>query len=91
MLDRLAEVTGDLPSGENGAHDPHVQTTPSVETKPMRRPLLRPLRQIDSIRDLISFFSQASIASYESVYKSGGIIDWEAIEEGLLEDMFDGR
>lgn len=53
--------------------------------------MLQSVRQIDSIRDLIYFFSQASIASYESVYQSGGNVDWDAVESALLEDMFDGR
>jgi hypothetical protein len=57
----------------------------------MRHPMLASLRQIDSIRDLIPFFSHVSISSYESVYASGGNIDWEAVERGLVEDMFDGR
>jgi hypothetical protein len=57
----------------------------------MRRPMLTSLRQIDSIRDLVPFFSHVSISSYESVYASGGMIDWEAVERGLVEDMFDGR
>lgn len=57
----------------------------------MRRPLLAPIRQIDSMRDLVPFFSNVSIASYESVYASGGNIDWDAIEKGIMEDMFDGR
>lgn len=76
-----------------GAAQPlHVTTpTPMTDNRPMRRPMLRSLRQIDSIRDLVPFFSSASIASYESVYSSGGLIDWEAVEQGLLEDMFDGR
>ncbi|KAH9948184.1 Dopey, N-terminal-domain-containing protein [Amylocystis lapponica] len=92
MLDRLAEVTSELPVGENGAHAPQTAAaTPGLETRPMRRPMLGMLRQIDSIRDLVPFFSGASIISYESVYSSGGIIDWEAVERGLLEDMFDGR
>jgi hypothetical protein len=57
----------------------------------MRRPLLQGLRQINSIRDLVSFFSNVSVAGYESVYASGGTIDWEAVEEGLMDDMFDGK
>lgn len=58
---------------------------------PMRRPMLNALRQIDSVRDLRTFFSHVSISTYESVYASGGNIDWEAVEQGILEDMFDGR
>ena len=53
--------------------------------------MLQSVRQIDSIRDLIHFFSQASIAAYESVYQSWGNVDWDSVETALLEDMFDGR
>ena len=56
----------------------------------MRRPMLNDLRQIDSIRDLVPFFSSVSIASYESMYMSGGNIDWEEVERGLVGDMFEG-
>ena len=65
--------------------------TPSVPNTPMRRPLLQSLRQIDSVRDLVPFFSQASISSYESVYTSGGNVDWDCVEDGLYQDMLDGR
>lgn len=57
----------------------------------MRRPLLKSIKQIDSIRDLAPFFSHISIMSYESVYASGGIIDWETIEQCLMDDLFEGR
>ncbi|GBE77521.1 hypothetical protein SCP_0103960 [Sparassis crispa] len=92
ILDRLAEATNDLPIAEqNGTHPFPTSAMSLTESRPMRRPMLRSLRQIDSIRDLVPFFSSASIVSYESVYSSGGNIDWEAIEQGLLEDMFEGR
>jgi hypothetical protein len=57
----------------------------------MRRPLLNAVRQIESIRDLVPFFSNVSISSYESVYASAGNVDWVAVEKGIMEDMFDGR
>ncbi|CDO73123.1 hypothetical protein BN946_scf185007.g177 [Trametes cinnabarina] len=92
LLDRLAEVVGALPSTESGAPRSAAQAqTPSVPNRPMRRPLLQFMRQIDSIRDLVPFFSTASISSYESVYHSGGLIDWQAVEQSLLEDLFEGR
>jgi hypothetical protein len=53
--------------------------------------MLNHLRQIDSIRDLIPFFSSVSVASYESVYSSGGNIDWDEVEQGILSDMFELR
>ncbi|PSS29693.1 hypothetical protein PHLCEN_2v2841 [Hermanssonia centrifuga] len=95
MLDCLAEIVGELPSEGSSKHLDHVvstsPTTPSVGTRILRRPFLRNLHQIDSIRDLVPFFNQASIAYYESVYSSDGRVDWEAVEEGLYEDMFEGR
>ena len=112
LLDRLAEVVGDLPAAEVSKHhiiapripdiyvaspqstnhlDHGVPATPTMNDPRGRKPMLQGVRSIDSIRDLGRFFSHASIASYESVYNSGGNIDWEAVEQGLLEDMFDGR
>jgi hypothetical protein len=73
-----------------GMITPNDLTNFSTE-QPLRRPLLNSLRQIDSIRDLIPFFSNVSISSYESVYASGGNVDWEAVEQGIMDDMFDGR
>jgi hypothetical protein len=64
---------------------------PWSSTDQRRRPLLNSLRQIDSIRDLVPFFSNVSISTYESVYASGGNVDWDAVERGLMDDMFDGR
>ena len=65
--------------------------SPVHDLQRVRRPLLNSIHQIDSIRDPIPFFSQVSVTSYESVYTSGGNVDWEAVEDGLFEDMFDGR
>jgi hypothetical protein len=69
-------------------------TTPSpltAERMRQRRPMLAKLRQIDSVRDLVPFFSHASIATYEAVYASGGNVDWDTVEQSILEDMFDGQ
>jgi hypothetical protein len=67
------------------------QPHPYTDQQALRRPLLNSLRQIESMRDLVHFFSNISISSYESMYASGGNIDWEAVEKGIVEDMFDGR
>lgn len=61
------------------------------DQRPLRRPLLNSLRHIESIRDLVPFFANVSITSYESVYASGGNVDWVAVERGIMDDMFDGR
>jgi hypothetical protein len=53
--------------------------------------MLDAVRNIESIRDLAPFFSSVSITSYESVYASGGVVDWMAVEQGLLDDMFETR
>ncbi|EGO05284.1 hypothetical protein SERLA73DRAFT_82881 [Serpula lacrymans var. lacrymans S7.3] len=97
MMDQLADIVGSIPIPEDGVALKSQDSTKSfaytthMDSRSMRRPLLNSLRQIDSIRDLTPFFSHVSIASYESVYACGGNIDWEAVERGVLEDMFDGR
>lgn len=53
--------------------------------------MLDAVRTIESIRDLVPFFSSVSITSYESVYASGGVVDWVAVEQGLIDDMFEAR
>jgi len=93
MMDQLSEIVGALPVGDSthlGTVTPNHITT-FAEPRPLRRPLLNALRQIESIRDLIPFFSNVSISSYESVYASGGNIDWVSVERGIMDDMFDGR
>ncbi|KAG8901218.1 hypothetical protein FRB99_005473 [Tulasnella sp. 403] len=71
----------------------------------LRRPLLSSVRSIESIKDLVPFFSHVSLFSYESVYSSAvssisggssstpgaGSVDWEAVERTLLEEIFEGR
>ncbi|KAF8215761.1 Dopey, N-terminal-domain-containing protein [Mycena galopus ATCC 62051] len=99
MLDQLAEIVSSLPAAESReapvANGLIISPSPYAANfgseRPMRRPLLNSIRQIDSIRDLAPFFSSVSISSYESVYASAGTVDWNAIEKGIMEDMFDGR
>ncbi|KIY52670.1 hypothetical protein FISHEDRAFT_69486 [Fistulina hepatica ATCC 64428] len=90
MMDQLAEIAGSLPATTDNGLAESISTL-TLTGRPMRRPLLVAVRQIDSIRDLVPFFSSVSISSYESVYASRGDIDWEAVEQGLIEDMFDGK
>ncbi|KIK71711.1 hypothetical protein GYMLUDRAFT_33858 [Collybiopsis luxurians FD-317 M1] len=101
MMDQLAEIAGSLPrtttidSTANGTASPapglSAFASQSSSPRPMRRPILASTRQIDSIRDLVPFFSSVSITTYESVYASNGSVDWEVIEKGIMDDMFDGR
>ncbi|KAI3621823.1 hypothetical protein WG66_015956 [Moniliophthora roreri] len=94
MMDQLAEIAGSLPrTTTSGAGGPSPgPNLPSFgNQRPTRKPLLSSVRQIDSIRELIPFFSSVSISTYESVYASYANVDWDAVERSLLDDMFDGR
>jgi len=96
MLDQLSEIAGGLPPPQESAQNSAVAAfsalpTPGSNPRMLRRPMLTHLRQIDSIRDLVPFFSSVSVATYESIYSSGGNIDWEEVERGLLIDMFESR
>ena len=64
--------------------------TAGISSQNLRRPMLAFVYKINHIRDLLQFFSTVSITSYESVYGSGSV-DWEAVEAGLLSEMFEGR
>ncbi|KAH6916730.1 Dopey, N-terminal-domain-containing protein [Coprinopsis sp. MPI-PUGE-AT-0042] len=91
MLDQLAEIAGSLPMDAHHDSDSSHHLSDTQNQTPMRRPLLNGLRQIDSIKELVPFFSNVSISSFESMYASGGNVDWDAVEQGLMRDMFDGR
>lgn len=97
LMDQLSDTVGQLPVsdgndlGSTNADGSFGPSTPALGQRHMRRPMLNSLRQVDTVRDLLPFFSHISIASYESVYASGGVIDWEAVEEGIIDNMFDGR
>lgn len=95
MMDRLAEVATSAPAVETKANSAPSEVQPIatfVDTScPARRPMLNAVRSIESIRDLAPFFSSVSITSYESIYASGGVVDWMAVEKGLIDDMFEAR
>lgn len=96
MLDQLSEIAGGLPAPQESAQISSnaafsALSTPGSNPRMLRRPMLTHLRQIDSIRDLVPFFSSVSVATYESIYSSGGNVDWDEVERGLLSDMFEPR
>lgn len=78
-----------------------AQGTVFLPRQHARRPLLGSIKSVESIKDLVPFFSHISLFSYEGVYSSvtigasgmaaGGMVDWEAVERTLMEEMFDGR
>ena len=89
LMDQLAEIVSDLHISESKRAS--SSTLPEHSNNhTMREPLLKGVRQIDSIHDLSTFFSHVSILSYESVYASGGTVNWEAVEDSLVDDMFTG-
>ncbi|KAF9270860.1 hypothetical protein L218DRAFT_952937 [Marasmius fiardii PR-910] len=92
LMDQLAEVAGSLPrtTSSGGGSPGHVLSSFGNQ-RPIRRPILNSIHQIDSIRELMPFFSSVSMSTYESVYASYANIDWDAVEKGLMEDMFEGR
>jgi len=99
LMDQLAEVVSNLPTqkrGVNGKEDTNRKrsgtTTDATAPAPstLRKPMLQSLEKITSIRDLQPFFSQVSIATYESVY-ANSLVDWESVERGLAWEMFEGR
>ncbi|KAG8740013.1 hypothetical protein FRC10_004853 [Ceratobasidium sp. 414] len=92
LMDQLAEVIGGLPQSEQNATilpSPPTTNRPALpgNTQNQRRPLLSAVRRVDRLGELLPFFSHVSIALYEGVY-AGGSPDTEAIERGLLEEMF---
>ncbi|KAI0271467.1 Dopey, N-terminal-domain-containing protein [Gloeopeniophorella convolvens] len=96
MLDHLAEVAGRVPLPQERVQNPltavfNFPSATASNPRMLRRPMLNHLRQVDSVRDLVPFFSSVSVATYESNYSSGGNVDWEEVERGLLNDMFDPR
>ena len=86
-MDQLAEIVSDLHISESKRSNAMADLPVS---RTMRQPLLKGIRQIDSIHDLSMFFSHVSMMSYESVYASGGVVEWAAVEVSLVEDMFTG-
>ncbi len=55
----------------------------------LRKPLLQSVRKISGIYELGPFFSTVSMLSYENTY-ARSLVDWDAVEQDLLEDMFEG-
>lgn len=95
LLDQLAEMVTDLHETKTMDGKPKVQmSTYAVEAEfsaptTLRRPFLGFVKQIGSIKDLLPFFSQISMSSYEAIYGMGAV-DWDAVEKGLMTEMFQG-
>lgn len=96
-MDRLAEIllehTGSQVSPRWTATDSqavsHVDPLSPRDRVTPRRPQLTKLHTLTSLKQLQPFFSRASIETFEGVYADAGV-DWEAIEDGLVAELFEG-
>ena len=89
IMDRLGEVLAAPDRRKDAPVDPAMSQWASSKPRP-RKPLLT-TKRIDSISDLEPFFSSVSLDAYESVYHSGGRVDWGAVESQLTGELFDGQ
>lgn len=87
LMDRLAEVLAEL-----GPVSPTTPTVPCDQNHltGLRRPHLKGLKTLTSLQQLSTFFSRASIDTFEGVYADTGV-DWEAVEDGLNGEIFEGE
>ena len=102
IMDRLAEITSEQRHSNDvnfafeqsrlGTDVVQTSSTPllveSYDGSSLRRPRLTSVRTLTSLHQLQPFFSRASIDTFEGVYSIAGT-DWEAVEDGLLAEMFD--
>ncbi|KAL1409508.1 hypothetical protein Q8F55_003491 [Vanrija albida] len=88
LMDRLADVLADL----GPVMSPTTPTIPCDQNHltGLRRPHLKGLKTLTSLQQLSTFFSRASIDTFEGVYADTGV-DWEAVEDGLNGEIFDGE
>ncbi|WRT65559.1 uncharacterized protein IL334_002504 [Kwoniella shivajii] len=70
-----------------GTDDELLIISDQTETE-LRKPRLLRIKSLTSIYQLQPFFSRASIDTFEGVFE-GNAVDWEAIESGLSEEIFD--
>lgn len=95
IMDRLGDILldphrSDFDSSTLGTAAPPNTLISTTSTPAPRRPLLT-MRRIEVIAALEPFFSTVSLAAYESVYRSGGKVDWAAVERGLEADLLEGN
>ncbi|KAK4703671.1 hypothetical protein P7C70_g2546, partial [Phenoliferia sp. Uapishka_3] len=88
IMDRLGELLAGPDRVKGAPIDPAMSEWVSSKPRP-RQPLLT-IKRIDSITDLQPFFSNISLDAYESVYHSGGRVDWDAVETQLKTELFEG-
>lgn len=103
IMDRLGDILSDpqapAPVSSSISTTPILTAspTPDLFTPPpasngpaeARRPLLA-ARRINSITELEPFFTTISLSAYESVYRAGARVDWEAVERTLERSLFEG-
>ncbi|KAK1927398.1 Dopey, N-terminal-domain-containing protein [Papiliotrema laurentii] len=84
IMDTMAEILREHSHGSKG----DMEQLQLEESTKLRRPRLSSVKAISSIHQLESFFSRASIDTFEGVYRDAGV-DWAAVEEGLNGEIFE--
>ncbi|ORY25817.1 Dopey, N-terminal-domain-containing protein [Naematelia encephala] len=91
IMDRLSEILSEH-QHSTAAH-PTLLSDDAVneneESDGIRRPRLGGIKALQSLYQLQPFFARASIDTFEGVYANHGV-DWEAVEDGLSGEIFEG-
>lgn len=102
IMDRLGEIIGSRQDLLTNTTASYTNATPRLSIAggggagtnrdARSRPLLstQRLSKIASVGALEPFFSRASLATYEAVYRLGGV-DWPAVEQSVELDLFEGE
>ncbi|KAL7419677.1 hypothetical protein Q5752_005591 [Cryptotrichosporon argae] len=87
IMDRLSEI---LTEHAHATLTIDAPLEPAINVAGPRRPRLAHVRTLTQLHQLHTFFARASIDTFEGVYANGGV-DWEAVEDGLVGEIFEGR
>jgi hypothetical protein len=89
IMDRLNEILAE--HTHRSAPPPQLDVVSWEEDQlGPRRPRLGAVTRLTSLYQLQPFFARASIDTFEGVYQGQGV-DWEKVEEGLSEEIFEGH
>lgn len=89
LMDRLADILSEQASKSKPVENAVKMEPYDVAAAAPRRPHLSSVKSIASIHQLQPFFARASMNTFDGVYADAGV-DWEAIEEGITAEIFEG-
>ncbi|KAK8861427.1 hypothetical protein IAR55_002246 [Kwoniella newhampshirensis] len=91
IMDRLSDILAEgAVHGAGPDKDTDAQSLllpDQHDVSGLRRPRLSSVKSLTSLYQLQSFFSRASMDTFEGVYENVGV-DWEVVEEGLNGEIF---